>query len=142
MHGNAAMNHVENLVPLSQAASAETMQEGRSEQTYEVSSQAVRRELRAAIRELRDVGMHRASAWAAEQLVGLRGDDPMDDHTLAASLNAPEPHVNGGDSDTMLLARRLFDAKVRCHQCVDRPHEVGSAVLDCASWRAKCATTK
>jgi len=85
------------------------MQE-RPEQVYEVSSQAVRRELRVAVRQLRDCGLHRASAWAAEQLVGLREDDPISP-TAAAALTEPEAHVNGDDSDIMLLARRFFDGK-------------------------------
>lgn len=88
------------------------MQE-RPEQVYEVSSQAVRRELRVAVRQLRDCGLHRASAWAAEQLVGLREDDPISP-TAAAALTEPEAHVNGDDSDIMLLARRFFDGKVCC----------------------------
>lgn len=81
------------------------------EQVYDVSSQAVRRELRLAVRQLRDCGLHRSSTWAAEQLVGLRDDDPVSS-TAAAALAAPEQHVNGDDSDLMLLARDFFNAKV------------------------------
>ncbi len=90
---------------------AEDMQE-REERVYQVSSQAVRRELRVAVRELRDAGLHRAAAWAAEQLVGLREDDPLEP-AVATALAAPEPAVNRDDSDLMLLARRYFDVKVR-----------------------------
>lgn len=88
------------------------MHDGRQDQPYEVTSQAVRRELRTSIRQLRDSGLHRAAAWAAEQLVGLRVDDPLNDSAAAAGLSEQEPFVNCDDTDNMLLARRLVDGKV------------------------------
>lgn len=92
--------------------SEDMMHDGRLDQPCEVTSQAVRRELRTSIRKLRDSGLHRAATWAAEQLVGLRGDDPLNDSAAAAGLSEPEPFINSDDTDTMLLARRLFDGKV------------------------------
>jgi hypothetical protein len=99
-------------------------------QPGEVTSQAVRRELRAAIRELRDGGLHRAATWAAEQLVGLRGNDPLCNPAAAAGLSQPERHVNCDDTDAMLLARRFFDGKVQ-HHWIDHvpPVEYAAIVL-------------
>lgn len=98
-------------MPEARPGHEEMMHDGRVEQPRAVTSQAVRRELRTAVRELRDSGLHHASLWAAEQLVGLRGDDPLDDSATAAGLSQPEPRVNYDDTDAMLLARRFFDAK-------------------------------
>ncbi len=63
-----------------------------------------RRELRAAIVDLRERGLSAAARWAAEQLAGLPAPG------TATSLARAEPAAS--DDDVYQLALSLFDAKV------------------------------
>ena len=71
---------------------------------------AVRAELRAAVRQLSDRGLRRSAKWAAEQLVGL-APAASDDHAMEmASPHAGEATaIDAAEADMVLLAKAYFD---------------------------------
>ena len=68
-----------------------------------------RAQLRAAIHDLRERGLAPAARWAAEQLAGLPAANHIEHDPRSVSAVAPPPP----DDDSYLLARSLFEMKVR-----------------------------
>lgn len=77
--------------------------------TERTTPQQKRAQLRAAIHDLRERGLAPAASWAAEQLAGLPAVDSLEYDPRCASPSAPPPP----DDDSYLLARSLFEMKVR-----------------------------
>lgn len=74
-----------------------------------VGSHQIRRELRQAVFDCRERGLHEAASWAAQQLNALPAGESDEPCTASAALA-------GDETDVFLMAKCMFDCKVRL-QC-------------------------
>ncbi len=77
-----------------------------------IAAARIRAELRVAVVDCRERGLHHAAKWAAEQLQGVQvdgsGPGPSSRGGQAPTSSAPAPEP---DSDQYQLAKTLFDVR-------------------------------